>query len=192
MFPDCIMVSFKKFMSDYGIGVIITLLLIAFTVSTLSEYITSKSLGGSEGNDNMSSGAGAGASAYSDGASGQSPGSPGGGGGGPVSENSFSSGDDFAPVGASTQGAAASITNPSDLLPADTHNAFSDMAPSVQGGNNSNLLTAAQHIGSPSNSAPLRNSNLSLRSEPANPRGDTGPWSQSTIEADPYNRGICD
>jgi hypothetical protein len=187
------MVSFKKFMSDYGIGVIIALLLIAFTVSTLSEYITSKTLGGSEGNANLASGAGAGASAYSDGANSQQFGSPGGvQGTGPVSENSFSSGDDFAPVGASTQGAAASITNPSDLLPADTHNAFSDMAPSVQGGNNSNLLTAAQHIGSPSNSAPLRNSNLSLRSEPANPRGDTGPWSQSTIEADPYNRGICD
>jgi len=43
------MVSFKKLMSDYGLGVIIILLLVAFAVSTLSDYITTKSLGGEEG-----------------------------------------------------------------------------------------------------------------------------------------------
>ena len=45
------MASLKKLMSDYGLGVIIILLLLAFAVSTLSDYINNKALGGSEGQE---------------------------------------------------------------------------------------------------------------------------------------------
>tara|TARA_Y100000389_G_scaffold2875_1_gene2809 strand:- start:19909 stop:20376 length:468 start_codon:yes stop_codon:yes gene_type:complete len=35
-----------------------------------------------------------------------------------------------------------------------------------------------------------RNANLQLRSEPANPKMDVGPWNQSTDSADPYRRPL--
>ena len=64
------MASLKKLMSDYGLGAIIILLLLAFAISTLSDYINNKALGGSEGHANLA----ASAAAYSDGPSGPSAG----------------------------------------------------------------------------------------------------------------------
>ena len=171
------MVSFKKLMSDYGLGVIIILLLVAFAVSTLSDYITTKSLGGEEGHiaPQMRP------AAYGD----DSSQAVGAAEDGPAS--------DFAPVAgeAGAMGGNAPITNAADLLPTDANNEFSDMAPSANGGNNASLLTAGHHMGSSGSDAPLRNANLQLRGEEANPRTYSGPWNQSTIEADVNRKGIC-
>ena len=171
------MVSFKKLMSDYGLGVIIMLLLIAFAVSTLSDYITTKTLGGEEGHTPLAEQA----AAYGDGHSE----AVGAAEHGPASE--------FAPVAgeAGAMGGNSPITNAADLLPADANNEFSDMAPSANGGTNASLLTAGHHIGSSGSDAPLRNANLQLRGEEANPRTYSGPWNQSTIEADVNRKGIC-
>jgi hypothetical protein len=36
----------------------------------------------------------------------------------------------------------------------------------------------------------LRNANLQLRSEPIIPKTNTGPWNNTTIEADTYRRAL--
>lgn len=170
------MASFKKLMSDYGLGVIIILLLSAFAVSTLADYINNKALGGSEGNANL----GSSASAYKD-----AP-AP-----GPESAPSNDEGaGDFASVSGESS-APAPITNPADLLPKDSNNEFASMAPTANGGNNAALLDAGHHIGSSGSDAPLRNANLQLRGEEPNPRSYNGPWNQSTIEPDTGRKGIC-
>ena len=167
------MASFKKLMSDYGLGVIIILLLLAFAISTLSDYINNKALGGSEGHENLAASA---AAAYSDNAASPS-----------ADEGSA---DGYAPV-SGNQSAPTPITNPADLLPKDSNNEFSDMAPTTNGGNNAALLDAGYHIGNSGSDAPLRNANLQLRGEEPNPRSYSGPWNQSTIEPDVARKGIC-
>ena len=47
-----------------------------------------------------------------------------------------------------------------------------------------NLLKAGYHIGIDTVGQSLRNANLQLRSEPANPQLNVGPWNQTTIEPD--------
>ena len=49
---------------------------------------------------------------------------------------------------------------------------------------NANLLQAGYHIGLDTIGQSLRNANLQLRSDPIIPKGDVGPWNQSTIEPD--------
>lgn len=170
------MASLKKLMSDYGLGAIIILLLLAFAISTLSDYINNKALGGSEGHANLA----ASAAAYSDGPSGPSAGPSAGEG----------SSSEFAPV-SGNQSSPTPITNPADLLPRDSNNEFSEMAPTANGGNNAALLDAGHHIGSSGSDAPLRNANLQIRGEDPNPRNYSGPWNQSTIEPDVDRKGIC-
>ena len=75
------------------------------------------------------------------------------------------------------------MENPSTLLPNDSNSAWAKLNPTGQGSlANVNLLDAGAHHGM--QSQVLRNSNLQLRSEPANPRSNTGPWLQSTVEPD--------
>ena len=167
------MASLKKLMSDYGLGAIIILLLLAFAISTLSDYINNKALGGSEGHANLAASA---AAAYSDKPV------------GPSADQGSSS--EFAPVSGG-QSSPAPITNPADLLPKDSNNEFSEMAPTANGGNNAALLDAGHHIGSSGSDAPLRNANLQIRGEDPNPRSYSGPWNQSTIEPDLDRKGIC-
>ena len=63
------------------------------------------------------------------------------------------------------------------------------MNPSGQGSlANTNLLDAGAHHGV--QAQVLRNPNLQLRSEPANPRANTGPWQQSTIEPDRMRKNL--
>ena len=168
------MTSFKKLMSDYGLGVIIILLLLAFAISTMSDYINNKALGGSEGHESIS----ANAEIYSNVRQVQQP---------EVLNNDGSAGD-FAAV--TSRPGPAQIVNPADLLPSDNNNEFASMAPTTNGGNNAALLDAAHHIGSSGNDAPLRNANLQLRSEEPNPSTYNGPWNQSTIEPDTRRNGI--
>ena len=75
--------------------------------------------------------------------------------------------------------------NPSDLLPADININFGANNPVGQGlGANLNILNAGFHHGIDTIGSSLRNANLQLRSEPANPRAQVSPWHQSTIDPD--------
>ena len=57
--------------------------------------------------------------------------------------------------------------------------------PSGQGNLDSvSLLKAGYHIGIDTAGQSLRNANLQLRSEPANPQMNVGPWNNTTIEPD--------
>ena len=159
------MQSFKKLMSDYGLGVIIVLLLVAYTVSSFSDYFTEKHLGGGEGHANLAENA----AAYGNGSA------------------SIQDGGDgsFASVAPSAHN--PSDQNPADLLPKSAPTEFSPNAANV---NNDGLLNAGHHAGAAENVAPLRNANLQLRSEEPNPRQHTGPWQQSTIEPDTMRKAI--
>lgn len=80
------------------------------------------------------------------------------------------------------------VANPSQLLPKDGNNEFSQMNPMGAGDvANVSLLKAGYHIGINTVGQSLRNANLQLRSEPANPQLNVGPWNSSTIGPD-FNR----
>jgi hypothetical protein len=75
-----------------------------------------------------------------------------------------------------------------NLLPSDNNNEFSKMNPMGAGDvANVSLLKAGYHIGIDTVGQSLRNANLQIRSEPANPQLNTGPWNTSTIGPD-FNR----
>tara|TARA_A100001015_G_scaffold86123_2_gene95761 strand:- start:6964 stop:7503 length:540 start_codon:yes stop_codon:yes gene_type:complete len=101
----------------------------------------------------------------------------------------------YAPVSGGNSGVVppacsktSNLENPADLLPKGGNNEFSN----VQGGNlqNVNLLKAGHHIGIDTVGQTLRNANLQLRSEYANPRVNVGPWNNSTIEADTQRKSL--
>ena len=78
-----------------------------------------------------------------------------------------------------------SIPDPAALLPKDQNNAWSQLNPSGDGALDSvNLLKAGYHIGIDTVGQALRNANQQLRSEPANPQINVGPWNNYTIEPD--------
>ena len=80
------------------------------------------------------------------------------------------------------------VVDPRQLLPRDTNNSFSKMNPMGAGDiQNVSLLKAGYHIGINTVGQSLRNANLQLRSEPANPQLNVGPWNKSTIGPD-FNR----
>lgn len=171
------MASFKKLMSDYGLGVLIILLLVALVVGTMSDYFTGKStdeegmIGGEEGENKE-----------------DFDGDMNGGNEGEM--EGFTGEINPAELSGSDL-QAKSIQNPADLLPSDSNSSFADLAPNSADLNNTSLLSAGHHIGSGGSDAPLRNSNLQLRGEVANPRAQVGPWNQSTIEPDTHRKGIC-
>ena len=81
------------------------------------------------------------------------------------------------------------MINPSELLPLDNGKYFNNMNPNGNGDlKNVNLITGAEKIGMASQV--LRNANLQLRSEPANPVKKVGPWMQTTIEPDLHRRPL--
>jgi len=81
------------------------------------------------------------------------------------------------------------VANPKDLLPADENSQWAALNPSTanKGDMMPDLLKAGQHIGLDTVGQSLRNANLQLRSDPVISKGDTGPWNQTTMEAD-YGR----
>ena len=82
-------------------------------------------------------------------------------------------------------------SNPADLLPKDNNNQWGDLNPNGSGElSNVNLLKSGYHAGVDTVGGSLRNANLQVRSEPANPRSNTGPWNNSTIETDTLRRGL--
>ena len=76
-------------------------------------------------------------------------------------------------------------TDPKHLLPKDNNTEFSQKNPNTPGDiGNVSLLNAGYHIGIDTVGQSLRNANLQLRSEPANPQLDVGPWNNATIGPD--------
>ena len=83
------------------------------------------------------------------------------------------------------------VVDPKQLLPKDGNNAFSQMNPAGAGDiQNVSLLKAGYHIGINTVGQSLRNANLQLRSEPANPQLNVGPWNQTTIGPDLNRRAL--
>jgi hypothetical protein len=79
-----------------------------------------------------------------------------------------------------------------DLLPKDAANSkWAQVNPAGQGDvKDQNFLTAGHHIGINTVGQTLRNPNYQIRSEPANPRMNVGPWNQTTIEFDNSRRSF--
>jgi len=86
-------------------------------------------------------------------------------------------------------GAATKNIDPAELLPRDSNSEWTGTSGSGDIAN-VNLLDAGHLTGVNTVGSSLRNSNLQLRSEPANPRVDTGPWGGSTIEPDLNRRQL--
>jgi len=84
------------------------------------------------------------------------------------------------------------VSNPADLLPNSSANDWSNLNPvSSSDLRNINLLNPTQLVGINTQGSRLRNSNLQIRSEPANPRTNTNcPWNISTIETDTFRRPL--
>lgn len=77
------------------------------------------------------------------------------------------------------------IQDPASLLPKDENSEWARLNPSgSQSLGDVNLLKSGHHIGIDTIGNTLRNANLQLRSEPANPQLNVGPWNNTTIEPD--------
>jgi hypothetical protein len=170
-------ISFKKLWTDYGIGAILVLLIVAYGVNLFANYLSSKGMSGSEFNTSM----------------GQQYKPSGGNSGGvrpsePLGQNEvFASakGVHTSMPGMPSACSQPNITNPSELLPKDTNTQWAQLNPSGKGElANVNLLKAGYHIGIDTIGQTLRNANLQIRSEPPNPQLYVGPWNTSTIEPD--------
>ena len=82
-------------------------------------------------------------------------------------------------------------TDPTNLLPNDSNDLFSKMNPEGRGDVQSvSLLKATHHLGINTVGSSLRNANLQLRSEPANPQQNVGPWNNATIGPDLERRPL--
>lgn len=82
-------------------------------------------------------------------------------------------------------------SNPQDLLPSNS--ASSSWQTSVPNSElkGISLLNPAQLAGINTQGSSLRNANLQVRSEPANPRSNTNcPWNISTIETDTFRKSL--
>ena len=168
--------SLKKLWNDYGIGVIIVLLIVAYGVTVFAKYLFSKGSYGNEMNDTM-------AQQYK---------KPSNSGVKPAEETlggnevfASANGAQTSMPGLPSSCSSNSIQNPAELLPKDTNSQWAQLNPSGKGElANVNLLKAGYHIGIDTIGQTLRNANLQERSEPPNPQLSVGPWNQSTIEPD--------
>jgi hypothetical protein len=80
---------------------------------------------------------------------------------------------------------------PQELLPNDPNSKWAQANPMGQGDiSGKNFLSAGALVGVNTVGQSLRNANLQLRSEPANPQLQVGPWMQSTIEPDLQRRPL--
>jgi len=83
------------------------------------------------------------------------------------------------------------VVDPAELLPKDENSEWAKLNPMGNGDlQNVNLLQSGYHIGINTVSSSLRNANLQLRSEPANPQQDVGPWNNTTISPDINRRPL--
>jgi hypothetical protein len=112
----------------------------------------------------------------------------------PIGENSgpaSASGVSTTMQGLPPSCASQSVVNPSELLPKDENSEWAKLNPMGAGDlQNVNLLQSGYHIGINTVSSSLRNANLQLRSEPANPQVSVGPWNNTTINPDINRRPL--
>ena len=101
---------------------------------------------------------------------------------------------DYAPVNSSDNNLAGLPSNcssqntnsPSDLLPSDNNGSWG-LKPQGNGDFlGVNFLNSGYLIGVDTIGSTLRNANQQLRSEPPNPQLIVSPWSNTTIEPDPF------
>ena len=94
--------------------------------------------------------------------------------------------------GAPSSGAAQQnkVMNPNDLLPKQQNANSATMNPVRNDLSGRNFLTPEKHIGINTVGNSLRNANLQLRSEPANPQQNVGPWQNTTMEPDTMRRPL--
>jgi hypothetical protein len=79
----------------------------------------------------------------------------------------------------------APVSDPSELLPKDTNSQWAQLNPTGSGDlQNVNLLRSGYHMGIDTIGNSLRNANQQIRSEPANPQLNVGPWNNTTISPD--------
>lgn len=75
--------------------------------------------------------------------------------------------------------------NPTELLPKDENSQWAELNPNGNGDfQGVNLLKSGYHMGIDTVGNSLRNANLQVRSEPANPQLSVGPWNNTTISPD--------
>ena len=171
------MSSFTKLMSDYGIGALIALVILAYAISLFGGYLSHKGSAGSETMESTVS------NQYKKNAPSV--------GGAPQPSEPLGQNEVFSTVkgvaGPPVAGGCAkpTIQNPEELLPKDNKSEWAQLNPSGKGElSNINLLRAGAQIGVDTVGQSLRNANLQLRSETPNPQLYTGPWNLSTIEPD--------
>jgi hypothetical protein len=174
--------SFKKIWNDFGVGALIVLLVLAYGVNLLGNYIANKGLSGSEYNTNMAPQYRGGNQMKGSSSGGVRPSEPLGQNEVFSSANGIQTSMPGVPSSCSQQ---QTITNPSELLPKDQNTQWAQLNPAGKGElANVNLLKAGYHIGIDTIGQTLRNANLQIRSEPPNPQLYVGPWNTSTIEPD--------
>jgi hypothetical protein len=168
-------VYLKKLWNDYGIGGVLIVLVVLYGLFMLYKHLMSKGTFGSElmSQDRKK--------AYDNSFSPSGP--------QPAQE---SGNEVFSSVNGSSQLSDNSLTtssnnqNPADLLPKDNNSSWAQLNPVGKGPfNDTNLMKATHLIGIDTVGTSLRNANLQLRSEPANPKVSVGPWMNSTIENEP-------
>ena len=171
-------ISLNKIFSDYGIGAIVVLLLLAYGVNLFVKYLSRKGSYGHESAQMMPS-------QYKD-TNRQAS-------GGVVASNpdgqnevfASATGMDTSMPGLPSTCSNTSISNPAELLPKDKNTQWAQLNPTGKGElANVNLLKAGYHIGIDTIGQTLRNANLQIRSEPPNPQLYVGPFNNSTIEPD--------
>tara|TARA_Y100000389_G_C17345706_1_gene455724 strand:- start:47 stop:622 length:576 start_codon:yes stop_codon:yes gene_type:complete len=79
------------------------------------------------------------------------------------------------------------VMDPKQLLPSDSE--WSNIAPS-KGLENVSFLSAGHNFGTNTVGSSLRNANLQVRSEPVIQKVNTGPWNESTIDADVTRKSL--
>ena len=79
------------------------------------------------------------------------------------------------------------VMNPKELLPSDSE--WSNIAP-TKGLENVSFLSAGHNFGTNTVGSSLRNANLQVRSEPVIQKVNTGPWNESTIDADTTRKAL--
>ncbi len=169
---------------------IILLLGLVVVAAVLIRYNSNKSTT----KDNMTGGSGTGSTSNS--GTGSNTGTVEIMGAGPGDESPFMSVNGMASQTPQNSCNTQPALNPSDLLPNDTNSEWANINPASNDLKNLNLLNPNQLIGINTVGSSLRNANLQVRSEPAIPKVNVGPWNSSTIETDTFRRpleiGGCD
>lgn len=168
--------ALKKLWNDNSIGVLLVGAVLLYVFYMLFQYLDGKR--GYRAHDTMSQSRN---SAYQNSQSSGNVPQPAMEGSNATFQTVNGGGDSHVPAGAS----CAQGNNPADLLPNDANSEWSQFNPQGKGElANINFLKAGYHIGIDTIGQTMRNPNLQMRSEPANPQVYTGPWNLPTIEPD--------